>query len=272
MKNSSMTQTKVLMTMFNKHTIEQKANKIIKQYAESDYGIHNVFSLIRSMNIDLIRYPFDNERPAGFACRLAGRSIIVTNSSLILSREIFTAAHELAHILFDFNDVDNIMVDIDNEHDNSKVEKRAFHFADCLLMPETHLIDFIKNELEKDAKSLDALDIVRMQKVFNVSYSALVWRLLKLNMINEPHKDTLLESQSVLKSVTLFDLLGFEKTLLIPYGKTQVPEKYIDYVISNYENGFIPERSLDKVMSLMNLDETVGQKVKENFKAKRQVE
>lgn len=40
----------------------------------------------------------------GFATVFEGKKVIVSNSSEILSREIFTIAHELGHIVYDFED------------------------------------------------------------------------------------------------------------------------------------------------------------------------
>jgi len=40
----------------------------------------------------------------GFSTIFEGKKIIVSNSSEILSRENFTIAHELGHVVYDFED------------------------------------------------------------------------------------------------------------------------------------------------------------------------
>lgn len=240
------------MTYTNNHQIEKKADEVRARFGEVSYGIDDVFSILNMLDIEYIRYPFESEKPLGFCTRYKGKNIIVTNSTNILSREIFTVAHELGHILFDFSDEDIMIVDYDMQgEDKSAREKRAFYFANCLLMPEDKLKKYIKYELEHSETFLDALDIVRMQSEFNVSYSALVWRLLKTGIIKESQKDDLLHQQVKYKSHVLFDLLNIDKRLLESYGKIQIPKKYINYVYSNYEDKIIPESSFEKAMTIM---------------------
>lgn len=250
------------MMTFNKSQVEKRAEEIRNQYAQGAYGLDDIFKLLGMMDIDFVRYPFDSEKPLGFSTRYKGRNIVVSNSSLILSREIFTVAHELGHIIFDFNDKEIMYVDLEDfsNLEKDRMERRAFYFANCLLMPEEGLKKYIRHELDHSLETLDALDIVRLQQEFSVSYSALVWRLLKIKAINEAHKERLLSEQESLKSSYLFEILGFNKNLLVPYEKIQVSEKYVDYIYSNYTDGIIPYSSFAKALSLMGVS-------KENIEA-----
>ena len=49
-------------------------------------------------------------------------------------------------------------------------------------------------------------------------------------------------------------MLGVEDDLFLPADKLIVPPQYIDYVMSNYENQYIPISSLKKALSLVNID------------------
>ena len=140
-------------------------------------------------------------------------------------------------------DIDEIKEDI--------CEERAFYFANCFLMPESKLEDYIKYELRKEKEELSALDIVRIQIEFNVSYNAVVKRFKDINFITETHKYSLFNEKNVLKSNALFKMLNADETLLRPTEVISVPAQYLEYVTSNYNNDYIPYSSLEKALGLI---------------------
>lgn len=237
--------------------VERKADELRKIASRNGYGLNDIFRVLRAIDVIFIRYPFVDEKPLGFCTRQRGKNIIVSNSSMILSRELFTIAHELGHVIFDFNDEDVMIVDIEELSDSEKsfMERRAYYFAETLLMPKEGLERYIRLELETVPGNLDALDIVRIQQEFKVSYSAVVWRLLKAGIIKKNHKDDLLRQQHNTTSHVLFDILGFTDELLKPFNKIKVPEKYIDFITSNYKDDIIPESSFDKAMKMVGLSD-----------------
>ena len=226
-----------------------------RNYIQS-YGIKDIFSLISQKDIHLIRYPFGKNKLLGFSTFYEGKKIIVSNSSEILSREIFTIAHELGHIIYDFEgDYNNIKIDVSIEDCNNDLsEERAFYFANCLLMPDEELRKYIKFELDKTHKEINALDIVRMQLEFQVSYSALVKRLYELGLIDLVHKNRLFENRMKLTSRALFEKLDADKRLLRATNTIEIPPSYLEYVTSNYENKYIPFSSLEKALNLIGMD------------------
>ena len=52
----------------------------------------------------LLRYPLGENADLGFSVKKDNDTIIFTNSCIRLSREIFTLAHEIGHILFHLKD------------------------------------------------------------------------------------------------------------------------------------------------------------------------
>jgi len=48
--------------------------------------------------------------------------------------------------------------------------------------------------------------------------------------------------------------------LLSPTDAVKVPPKYLEYVISNYENDYIPYSSLEKALSLFGMDASIFKK------------
>jgi Zn-dependent peptidase ImmA (M78 family) len=223
------------------------------------YGIKDIFSLMIQKDIILVRYPFGKDKLLGFSTFFEGKKIIVSNSSEILSREIFTIAHELGHVIFDFDDkLSSVKIDHKIEDSSENIsEARAFYFANCFLMPEEELRKFIKYELKKTHEELKALDIVRMQLEFQVSYAALVVRLYDLDFINYTHKSRLFDRRNEITSKALFAKLDVDQRLLKSTDVIEVPPSYLEYVISNYDNGYIPYSSLEKALSLIKMDASI---------------
>lgn len=226
------------------------------------YGVTDIFSLVSQKGFHLIRYTFGKDKLLGFSTLFEGKSVIVSNSSEILSREIFTIAHEIGHVLYDLEDqCGNLEINLGIEEDAENIsEARAFYFANCFLMPEEELRNYIKYELRKSYEELNAFDIVRMQLEFQVSYSALVVRLYELNLIKFNHKQKLFDKRNDVTSRALFKQLDADEKLLKPANVIEVPSNYLEYVTSNYEKDYIPYSSLEKTLALLGMEAEVFKK------------
>ncbi len=240
----------------NKIEIEKKALSIRHEHNIQSGGIKDIFELIEKMEIDLIRYPFGKDILCGFSAIFEGKKVMVTNSSEILAREIFTAAHELAHLLYDFDlNNEDVKVDMDLTSNRESIpEKRADFFAACFLMPEELLRQFIVLQLEKRDFSLTGFDIVRIQVEFNVSYSAVIERLKEIKAINYEKAAFLYEEQKRYSSGQLFKMLNEDERFLKPANLVKVPARFLEFVISNYNNNFVPYSSLSKALQLIDID------------------
>lgn len=245
----------------DKVEIEKRA--IEERSSIQTYGIKDIFSLVLQKGIHLIRYPFGKDKLLGFSTFFEGKKIIISNSSEILSREIFTIAHELAHAIYDFEDeFSATKIDVLIEDSTEDIsEARAFYFANCFLMPEEELRKYIKYELKKQHHELNPLDIVRMQLEFQVSYAALVRRLYALNFINANHKNELFNSRNEVTSKALFKMLDADEKLLKATDVIEVPPSYLEYVISNYNHKYIPYSSLERALSLLEIDAAIFKSV-----------
>ena len=131
-------------------------------------------------------------------------------------------------------------------------------------MPEELLKTFIKYVLKKKSKELRALDIIRIQLEFQVSYAAAVKRLHEIGLITSDHKNELFDERNCKTSKSLFKIIGADEKLLNPTNIIQVPYRYYEYVISNYENGYIPYSSLQKTLALIGIDAEIFKKEEKN--------
>lgn len=241
---------------FDQNMVALEAKRLRKTYDIDSNGIPDIFSFINQQGIELIRYPFGKNSILGFSTIYEGKKIIVSNSSEILAREIYTIAHELGHIVYDFTDGSRpIRIDADFSMESIS-EERAYYFADCILMPEDKLRSILKDTFKKEANDLRAINIVQMQLEFRVSFSALLERMYSLKIITAEKKSDLYSERDFYTSKNLFKSLGADDELLRPANKLVVPPQYIDYVMSNYENQYIPLSSLKHALNLVNIDTT----------------
>lgn len=255
------------MTLWiNKIDIEKKALDIRQENNIQTYGVKDIFSLVEQRGTHLIRYPFGKDAVLGFSTIFEGKEIIVSNSSEILSREIFTIAHELGHIIYDFEDENqDVKIDINiDDIDEDISEARAYYFANCFLMPETQLLEFVRYELEKKAINLNAIDIIRLQIEFQVSYAAVVKRLYDIDFINYNKKCELFNERNDITSRALFRMINVDEKLLEPSNVIKVPSRYLEYAITNYENNHIPYSSLKNALALLDIDASVFKKDEDN--------
>ena len=255
-----------MVLRIDKTEIEDRALKVRQEHNIQTYGVKDIFSLIEQRNIHLIRYTFGKDVLLGFSTIFEGKKVIVSNSSEILSREIFTIAHELGHIIYDFEDNNqDLKINLDGSEFNEDIsEARAFYFANCFLMPEIQLSKYIKFELKKKYSELTAIDIIRIQIEFNVSYNAAVKWLSEIEFISNSHKSELFNKKHEMTSTALFKMIDADDKLLLPSNVIKVPAQYYEFVISNYENNYIPFSSLQKALALLGVDADILKKEEDN--------
>ena len=59
-------------------------------------------------------------------------------------------------------------------------------------------------------------------------------------------------------------MLQADERLLKSADIVQIPSRYYEYVISNYNNGYIPYASLEKALALIGIDAKVLKKEEKN--------
>jgi len=102
----------------------------------------------------------------------AGTWIIVVNSGEVPTRQRFSLAHELKHIV-DHPFVDRLYGALEGDERRRWVEQVCDYFAGCLLMPRTWL------QRDIDSGLGDVGDLVRR---YQVSWAAMNYRLTQIGM------------------------------------------------------------------------------------------
>ncbi|MDU5661523.1 MAG: ImmA/IrrE family metallo-endopeptidase, partial [Streptococcus sp.] len=234
--------------------IRRKANEIREQCTTTRYGIANLFRDCKNLKIQLFRYPMGEDADLGFTLKRDNDTIIFTNTSIRLSREIFTLAHEIGHAVLHFENMDaffennSTVADLDTD----EKEQEANYFAACLLMPQEKVEGFIDFEIE-DSKNISARDIAKMMVEFNVSFEMVVNRLLSLQFINEHEKILLNVAKVEAKVGNLIKSVGGGSALNRPSEEILIPEQYSQYALYNYNSGAMPKETLEKVLGYYHL-------------------
>lgn len=220
------------------------------------YGIINLFKECERMGYKLVRYPLGENADLGFMMKKDNDIVIFTNSCSRLSREIFTLAHEVGHVILHLND-ENTFIDDSvtiNGRSTDEKEQEANYFAACLLMPSDDVHRFIDLEIQNFQEcGLSAMDIARIMSEFNVSFDMALNRLEILGVINTDQKMRLDNIKTEMKVGNLLHAVGGNSKLNEPSEVIDIPHEYIDYVIYNYNHNAIPKETLERVLAYYKL-------------------
>ena len=215
----------------------------------SKKGYLDIFTILDNCSI-LIRRPLESNF-SGFSTFLEDEFIVVLNTNYTLGHERFTGAHELYHLTYN-QDVlrrEHLML-----YSNNEEEHKAQGFAAEFLMPEDGVKDsFFKVVGEAvSADKVEARHVIRMQHIFQVSYAAMLKRLIQLNLCAVKRYDFLrdygnLERADELQQLTIRE--GYEINLIQPSKITSISDEYIQATRSNFEKKNISYGKLFEVLA-----------------------
>ena len=135
------------------------------------------------LNIAIYEWDFPDEI-SGIAVAQMGRGCIGVNEAHPRVRQRFTAAHELGHLVRDWEQslrFDFVGVEpVPQSEDEQIQETWANWFAADLLMPAIWL--------RRDVHNMGEINMVHLAKRYDVSQQALWFRLLSLKLVDEEHK------------------------------------------------------------------------------------
>lgn len=256
------------MQDIRKREIRIKADSFRVKCKISRYGIIDLFKECERLGYKLLRYPLGDNTDLGFSVKKDNDIVIFTNSCSRLSREIFTLAHEIGHVILHLEDAtpftdDNITI---NGRSTDEKEQEANYFAACLLMPFDDVDRFIDLEIQNfHEKGLSAMDIARIMSEFNVSFDMALNRLESLDVIDSNQK-LRLDNERIEKRVgNLLRSVGGNARLNVPSYEIDIPYEYIDYVIYNYNHNAVPKETLERVLACYRLSlEDVSDKIVEH--------
>jgi Zn-dependent peptidase ImmA (M78 family) len=165
---------------------EQAAHALRTFLGISDQGrpevILDVYSTFRSLGVHVFRRKLENSNISGlFIVHPSAGHCLLVNYDEDVYRQRFTAAHEVAHSIFDASE--EVVVSLSSERGDLK-EIRANRFASCYLMPP----DILKR-LPKNPKLWTQSDAIHWANRFKVSCDALGVALREASVVDERTSD-----------------------------------------------------------------------------------
>lgn len=211
---------------------------------------------LEQKGVEVIRYPFLNTELMGILAVSGEQDRVITNSNLPEEAEMRAMAY-LAGMYFTNLGEQRSCLWILNTQKMDELEEKeenALYFAEELLLPAGELRDFIRYELQILPSELRAIHVMQIQAYFQVSYD-LTERILKReNLVSEEQIKKIQKGRRYYGENRLANMLGFSgEFLTIPWKQVYVPHRYLEHVLSNFENGYIPFVRLQEVMESMQI-------------------
>lgn len=239
-----------------KREIRIKADSFRANCKIGRYGIIDLFKECARMGYKLLRYPLGENADLGFVIKKDNDIVIFTNSCIRLSREIFTLAHEIGHVVLHLNKANSFIDDsiTINGRSSDEKEQEANYFAACLLMPSDDVHRFIDLEVQDfQEKELSAMDIARIMSEFSVSFDMALNRLESLKVIGTDLKLRLDNAKTEMRVGNLLRGVGGNSKLNVSSEVIDIPYEYIDYVIYNFNHNAVPKDTLERVLDCYGL-------------------
>lgn len=240
---------------------------------------NDVFALLESQNCTVLYYPLDDSIE-GFRTRkyVAGKDeeFIYINTAKPEDIQIFTAAHELGHLV----NIDSIICDeLAIENASKKVcEDIIDRFAAELLMEEETFIRTFNRQVHDHVDDKGMISgrnmiktIVFLMDFFMVPYDAVVRRLAETRRIGENEKNYLLSRENISESLIgkMIEEGKFKRlkpTGIKSFGDLSKFLKKLDYA------GEINERRMREIMKIFDIKEFEDNTEVENIQLEKDAE
>lgn len=223
-----------------------RANNVRGQLGLGDEPVSDIFTLIEEQGIYLF---FKNlgENISAMFTKTKYAHMVIINSNKTKGHQIFSAAHELSHYLYDTEVLGGVCKA--NSHTQSlDIEKLADLFASHLLMPEEGLLRHVSKRTDSMEHPLELADVIFLQQYYQVSWQAMIHRLHNIRCISTLELENFKKVPITLEA----SRLGYRTDL---YKKTQKEcdqerpsRKYIELAMKNYQSREISESRLKEYL------------------------
>lgn len=152
-----------------KADVELYAAKLTDKWKLGMNGIPSVFRILEDNEIKVIELTASDYFDGWSAFANDQYPVIVLNAAITPERKRFTALHELAHLLFDF----------DENLSDKEVEKLCHYFAGAILLPEQLMYSLLGHTRSK----ISFEERKNINRVYGISHQAFMYRALELEII-----------------------------------------------------------------------------------------
>lgn len=214
-----------------------------------DKIIEDTFCLIEQLGFFILKFPSKDENISGFHIKKSGLDCIYINSAHTLGRQNFSAWHEYYHAVTG----EGGGLSFYNKREADSIEYKAECFAGCILMPEDLVEKYLNTNRINNLRYISHENIIKMQSYFNVSYSAVVSRLIQLYPDNKKDLVNRYALSSKARAEELYDKTvkaNGNLKLISPTNNVYVSQSFFEDLRTNLSKGKISD---DKANSLINL-------------------
>lgn len=162
--------------------------KLGSLYKHSGFIKEDVFNILADISI-FMQYPVKDDEICGFVCHKKGKIFSFINSEIPYEKQLFAAAHELFHIWYDHDLLDqgelleSNVLDPARDKQLDEREIKANRFAALFMAPK----DLLINELDymgiKPGDEITLFQIVKLMSRFGMPYKTIVRRLYEIRYI-----------------------------------------------------------------------------------------
>lgn len=221
------------------------------KYAQK--GLSDIFDILSEEAL-LVRMPLQTNQVSGFSTFFEKHFVVYLNSNFTLGHERFSGAHELYHIKYNCEILKKEKLLLNDAH--SIEDDKADIFASELLMPEDYVKEIFYKVVNMEPTTVLPRHIVRMNNNLKVSYKAMLKRLIQLGLCSADNYKKLAEIGSIENAETLQLITkseGYNLNLITSSKIVNIPQQYIEYIKSNYENDLISYNNMKYSVELLGL-------------------
>ncbi len=230
---------------------EYEADRCRRELGLGIEPVADIFEIIERQKILLLRYPSKSESLSALVARDEdGFCMIYINSNMPLGRQIFSAAHEYAHYKYHLEDKSCWICNPGDTQSDDPEEIFANAFAARFLLP----IEGVKKifyEMFGSPKTVSPFMVIRIQYVFKVSYTAMLYALLQakiitsktygfLKKISNPDQDKVLEKYTI--------GVGLEPVLM-RLTAPAIPGALLHALQENYRNELVSYKKVKSILA-----------------------
>lgn len=226
---------------------KSRARQYRRELGLGEEPILDIFDLIERQGVILVRYPSPSDKLSALIAKDTDNYYIYINSDMSLGHQIFSGSHELYHYRYD---KDNLQViackPLTKQEDPS--ELMADYFAGEFLMPEDTVIAFWKRFGR--IHRIEPRHVIIMACSFRVSFTAMLYTLLRLKLIGGPvygglKKLSNPENKELLQK--WYEWSGYTTELIEP-TRMELPKAFIEAATSNYVSGKVSYKKIESLL------------------------
>ncbi|MGX7204774.1 ImmA/IrrE family metallo-endopeptidase [Enterococcus devriesei] len=235
-----------------KKEVEVIALRFRSEYSDiANAPIPNSFMAAEELGFFVVSCPAP-DKLSGMTMNIQDKSMIVVNSVHPLGRQNYSIWHEVYHWYTE----DGQDISLSNDVEYSETEYKAELFAAEILM-EKSILKIHLNRLgytsDAQLKFLKKEDIVKLQNIFQVSYKAILTRIISLTGRNDlGNRYAIASSQS--KIIDFNKLLGYSGNLEKGNLPKYISPSFFIYLENNLSKGRISKSYVNDLLKFVEED------------------